>query len=212
MGPGTNFEWQHDPHLNRNGTMTVFDDAGSPQEEPQSSAKLLRVNLSTMTVTLIHRYKHAPRLLAQLAGSVQTLPNHNVLVSWGSQPVFSEYTADGRLTLDGRFPYGVWSYRAYRFPWTGRPVTRPALAAVAASPGRTALYASWNGATEVAFWRVLAGSAPHALRPFGPMVRRSGFETRIMRADRKRYWAVQALNLRQHVLGTSTAEVMRSGP
>jgi hypothetical protein len=211
MGPGTNFEWQHDARLNPNGTLTLFDDAGSPPEEPQSSGKTLRLNFRKMKVRLVHSFTHSPSLLSALAGSMQRLPNHNVLVAWGSQPVFSEYTADGRLVLDGRFPYGTYTYRAYRFPWKGHPVTRPALVAAAASRGRTALYASWNGATEVAFWRVLAGSGPRALRPLGSMARWSGFETRIIRSSRRAYWAVQALGRHGQVLGTSTPEVMPSG-
>jgi hypothetical protein len=206
MGPGTNFEWQHDPRLKPDGTLTVFDDAGAPQEEPQSSAKLLRVNTARMKVTLIHRYTHSPRLLAGLAGSVQTLPNQNVFVGWGSAPVFSEYTPDGRLVLDGRFPYGVWSYRAYRFQWVGQPVTRPALATAATSDGGTAFYASWNGATRVAYWRVLAGSGPDSLRPAGQVARRTGFETMIKRAARRRCWAVQALDARRMVLATSRVQ------
>jgi hypothetical protein len=211
MGLGTNFEWQHDARLNPGGTVTLFNDAGSPQEENQSSAKTLRINTRTMTANLVHRYTHSPRLLSSLAGSMQTLPNHNVLVGWGSQPVFSEYGAGGRLMFDGRFPFGVYTYRVYRFPWTGRPVTRPTLVAAAAAHGTTALYASWNGATEVAFWRILAGSNPHALRPLGPLARRSGFETRIIRSSRRPYWAVQALSARRKVLRTSPAAVMPSG-
>jgi hypothetical protein len=135
---------------------------------------------------------------------MQTLPNHDVLVGWGSAPVFSEYTPGGRLVFDGRFPYGTYTYRAYRFPWTGHPVTRPSLAG-SASAGRTTLYASWNGATEVAFWRVLAGSSARALSPMGDKVPWSGFETTIRRRGRGAYWAVQALDRSGRVLGTSKA-------
>jgi Arylsulfotransferase (ASST) len=208
MGPGANFEWQHDAHLNPDGTLTVFDDAGSPQEEPQSSGKILRLNTQTMTATLVHRFRHSPRLSASLAGSMQTLPNHNVLVAWGSEPDFSEYTPSGQLVLDGSFPIGVYSYRAYRFPWTGHPATRPALAVLPAPRGGTNLYASWNGDTQVAYWRVLAGSYPNSLSALGPVARWTGFETRIRRRSRWSYWAVQALDAQHHVLRTSLVKVM----
>ncbi|HEY1524248.1 MAG TPA: arylsulfotransferase family protein [Solirubrobacteraceae bacterium] len=211
MGPGTNFEWQHDAHLNPDGTLTVFDDAGSPQEEPQSSGKTLRIDTWRMKATLVHRFTHSPKLSSSLAGSMQTLPNHNVLVAWGSQPVFSEYTPSGRLVLDGRFPFGVYSYRAYRFSWTGHPATRPTVAPVAAPRGGTNLYASWNGDTQVAYWQVLAGSSPRSLQPLGPVVSWTGFETSIRRGSRHAYWAVQALDARRHVLRTSLAEVMPAG-
>ncbi len=211
MGAGTNFEWQHDAHLNPDGMLTLFDDAGSPQEEPQSSAKTLHINTTTMTATLVHAFRHNPGLSSSLAGSIQTLPNNNVFVAWGSEPEFSEYTPTGRVLLDGRFPLGIYSYRAFRFPWTGHPATRPALAVRAAPQGATDLYASWNGATQVAHWRVLAGSTTLALHPLGPMVKWTGFETPIRRASRHTYWAVQALDANGQVLRESLPEVMPSG-
>ena len=45
-----------------------------------------------------------------------------------------------------------------REPWVGEPLTDPAGAAREAG-GCTTVYASWNGATELASWRVLAGSS-----------------------------------------------------
>ena len=49
--------------------------------------------------------------------------------------------------------------------------------AAAANGGATA-FASWNGATDVASWRVLAGPAPSALSVVA-QAPRSGFETAI---------------------------------
>jgi hypothetical protein len=130
MGPGTRFEWQHDAHLTGH-VLTVFDDAfdddGLPQAEPQSSAKVLMLDQRAMTASLVHRYQHDPPLLADVAGSVQRLPNHNVFVGWGSEPEFSEFTPGGRQIFNGNFAVGVNTYRAYRFPWVGRPDTPPAL-------------------------------------------------------------------------------------
>jgi hypothetical protein len=211
MGPDTNFEWQHDAHMNSDGSLTLFDDAGSPLEESQSSAKVLAVNMTARTVTLLHRFTHSPPLQASLAGSVQALPNGDYMVGWGSDPVFSEYTPGGQLVFDGRFPYGDYSYRAYRFPWTGHPVTRPALAVAAGSGGATSLYASWNGSTDMAFWQPLAGSTPTSLSPAGRRVPWGNFETTIRRPSRHDYWAVEALNASGHVLATSNAEAMPSG-
>ena len=211
MGPGTNFEWQHDARLAPDGRLTVFDDAGSPQEEAESSAKTLSLNTRTMTASLVNSITHSPGLLSTQAGSVQTLPNHNVLVGWGSQPVFSEYTPGGQLVFDGRFPYGVNSYRVYRFPWTGDPLTRPVAYVAPGSGGSTVLYASWDGATRVASWRPMGGASPRALRPLGARAPWSGFETVIRRRGRPAYLAVQALDARGRVLGTSEAYALPSG-
>ena len=63
---------------------------------------------------------------------------------------------------------------------------------------------SWNGATGVSSWRVLAGGAPAALAPV-LSARRSGFETAIAlpRSLHGRYVAVQALDASGAVLGSS---------
>jgi hypothetical protein len=213
MGPGTGFEWQHDAHLYPDGVLTLFNDAATQQEqdERQSSAEALAVNTSTMTVSLVHRYRHSPWQLARLGGSAQILPDHNVFVGWGSQPTFSEYSPSGQLLFDGRFPMGDYSYREYRFPWTGRPRTRPILALSSAKGGQTKLYASWNGATQVAFWRPLGGPTPTTIAPLGRRVRRTGFETTIGLPRTTAYVSVEALDARGRLLRKSVVHRVGSG-
>jgi hypothetical protein len=135
-------------------------------------------------------------------GSAQVLPNHDVFVGWGKQPVFSEYNTAGKQIFTGSLPLGTSSYRAFRFPWIGSPSTRPALATSIQSNGTVALYVSWNGATQVAAWRATGGVRPGAL---GSLARayRTGFETKIVLPSAPRYLAVQALNARGKVIGTS---------
>jgi hypothetical protein len=182
----------------------VFDDASTPPEESQSSAKLLRVDTGNHTVSLIQRFTHFPPLLTPEMGSMQTLPNGNVFVGWGKEPQFSEYTPSGRQILNGTFPLGCVFYRIFRFPWTGHPHTRPAVAVSRSRRGlKTAVYASWNGATQVTAWRVLSGSSPRQLKPLGIGTPLTGFETKIEVSGNSRYFAVQALNKRGSVVGTS---------
>lgn len=201
MGRGTSFEWQHDAHLSGD-TLTLFDDASSPQEERESSAKALRVNLAARTAVLEHRYTHFPPLLAGAMGSAQLLPNGNVVVGWGAANDFSEYTSAGQLVFNGSFPAITNSYRAYRFPWGGQPVGRPAMAVDPQSNGDVNVYASWNGATHVASWRVLGGRTQHSLGQLGTD-HKTGFETTIALGSKPRYVAVQALSASGHLLGTS---------
>ncbi len=85
------------------------------------------------------------------------LPNGNTFIGWGSEPYFTEYGPSGKRLLEARFPGNDLSYRTMREPWVGEPLTDPAGAARQAG-GSTTVYASWNGATEVASWRVLASS------------------------------------------------------
>jgi glutamine synthetase len=96
------------------------------------------------------------------------------------------------------------SYRGYRFAWTGAPAGAPAIAAAKAAGGRVTVYASWNGDTRTATWRVLAGSSASALAPVASAPR-SGFETQIVTPRTAPYVAVQALDASGAVLGTSHA-------
>jgi outer membrane protein assembly factor BamB len=209
MGPGTTFRWQHDAHL-VGQTVTLFNDgwggAGYPQSSP-SEGITLHLSTKTMTATLVHRYTHSPSVTAGTQGSMETLPNGNVFVGWGSDPDFSEYSPSGSQLFNGNFALGVKTYRAYRFPWSGQPLSPPALAATASSTGGTTLYASWNGATQVRTWRVLGGSSPKTLHGMG-RARKHGFETRINLASSLPYFAVQALDSKSAVLGTSVTRTV----
>lgn len=201
INSGAKFEWQHDAHLVGN-TLTVFDDAALPQEERQSSAKELRLNMANKKASLIRAYDHTPPLLAGRAGSMQILPNGNVFVGWGSSSEFSEYTAAGKQIFNATFPLRVFSYRAYRFPWTAQPRTPPHMASVAEANGDVRVFASWNGATRVASWKVLGGPRHNRLGWFTTSPR-SGFQTAMTLHSEPRYLAVQALDSSGHVLGTS---------
>ena len=65
------------------------------------------------------------------------------------------------------------------------------------------LYASWNGATEVDSWEVLAGPHPGQLASLGS-VPRDGFETAMLAQTSEPYMAVQAIHRSGRVLGDST--------
>ena len=199
---GANFEWQHDARIFPKEVLTLFNDAALPQEESQSSAMRLQINLRTNTVSLVRRYSHSPAVLTGGEGSMQTLPNGNVFVGWGSSPEFSEYTASGRQIFSATFLIPVNSYRAYRFPWSGQPLTKPSLALAPQSNGNVKVYASWNGATQVARWKVLGGQASTSLGWFDT-TSRTGFESVATLHSEPRYLAVQALDSSGNVLATS---------
>ena len=203
IGPGAQFEWQHDAHLVGH-TLTLFDDASKPgsQKETQSWAKVIRLNTSAMTATLVHRYSHFPPIITSSQGSAQTLPNGNMFVGWGASPEFSEYLTGGRQIFNGSFPLGVESYRAYRFPWTGEPVTPPSVAVVPEPDGSVKVYASWNGATQVTSWRVFGETRAGKPRSLGRVPDR-GFESMIQLNSEPAYLTVQALDHNGHVIGTS---------
>ena len=109
----------------------------------------------------------------------------------------TEFDRAGRTLFDLRFGSGADSYRAYRFPWTGRPDDRPVLAIAHGNA-----YASWNGATEVAGWALLTGTSRTQLRRVR-MLRKIGFETRAVLPSEGKYFAVEALDSQGRVLKRS---------
>jgi hypothetical protein len=206
LRPGSRFSWQHDAHMTGH-TLSLFDDAsdGPSRQEAQSSAKLLKLDMRTMTASLVRRYTHRPLLLTVSQGSVQPLPDGNVFVSWGADPQFSEYAPDGRQIFDAGFVLGVNTYRAYRFPWVGHPTTQPALAVSRTPGGGAALYASWNGATQVTAWRILGGPTTRRLSRVARRAK-TGFETTVRLHRPRAFFAAQALSAGGRVLGTSRVE------
>jgi hypothetical protein len=157
-----------------------------------------------MSATLAGEYTHPDKILAATQGNVQVLPNGNVFVGWGSEPSFSEFSKDGKLIFDASFPSQVESYRVFRFPWKGQPEDRPAVVAEARPEDRVTIYVSWNGATEVDTWQVLAGSGPDKLERAGSAPRK-GFETAVTLYTNEPYVAVEARDGSGRVLGTSEA-------
>jgi Arylsulfotransferase (ASST) len=205
MGPGTQTAFQHDVVLQPNGLLTMFDDgAGPPRVHSQSRAIEESLNTSKHTVTLVRQFEHSPALSAQFEGGAQVLPGGDVFVGWGQQPYFSEFNSAGKLVFDARFTSNTSSYRAYKFAWSGQPTTPPAIAVANNNDGTTQVYASWNGATTVSSWRVLAGSSPGSLSQL-TTIAKHGFETSLSAPTGQPVFEVQALDSKGHVLATSPA-------
>jgi hypothetical protein len=203
MGPGAGPAWQHDARQEPDGTISFFDNGGTPRVHAQSRATVLALDTQTKTAMLVSSFVHsAPALLAASQGDFQPLAGGDWFVGWGQKPFFSEYSPAGRLLFDAHLPAPYQSYTALKFPWSGVPAGRPSLAVHAGSRGSSVAYASWNGATAVAQWRLLAGASPHALSPLAAAPR-SGFETAIALSSAPRYLAVQALGADGQALGAS---------
>lgn len=203
MGEGARFAYQHDARTHADGTITLFDNRGAAMNE-QSRGIVLDLDEDAMKATLLQEFTHPEEPFATYQANVQVLPNANVFVGWGSAPYLSEYDGEGELLFDARFPPEVESYRAFRSPWTGRPQGDPDLAAEFGAEGRVTAYASWNGATEVVTWEVLAGPVPDSLESLGSAPRK-GFETGISFPTEEPYVAVRAKDRSGRMLGTSEA-------
>jgi hypothetical protein len=119
-------------------------------------------------------------------------------------PAISEFAPGGALVFDAHQPLDTSFYRAFRFPWSATPATPPvALASLNNTGEETIVHASWNGATGVASWRILAGSRGSLKAQ--ATIPSAGFETSATLSTKQHDVAVQALDSGGHVLGTSQA-------
>jgi EmrB/QacA subfamily drug resistance transporter len=210
FGPGADFQWQHDVAFGPNSTVTMFDDhccqlTGGGTSVPATGSSrglILKLDQQARTATLLHQYTGGDEFESEYMGDTQPLQSGNTLIGWGSEPYFSEYGPTGKRLLEARFPGNDLSYRTMREPWVGLPLTGPAGAAREAGGGSTTVYASWNGATELASWRVLASSGSGRMKVVASAPR-SGFETAISVPAGYRSFELQALDAGGRVIGAS---------
>jgi hypothetical protein len=201
-GAGTHFYWQHDAEFQPGGLISLFDNGSSPPKEKQSRGLLLAPDTASHTVRLVKALVN-PRqtLLAESQGNAQTLPAGNWLLGYGRLPNFTEFDSSGHVLLDATLGRNIQNFKTFLAPWSGHPTSAPALQAKAGG-GKLQAAASWNGATDVASWRLLAGASAAALAPVAT-VAKTGFQTAMSATAAGPYVAVQALDSSGAVLGTS---------
>jgi len=202
LAPGAATAWQHDAQLQANGTVTFFDNGDAPRIHAQSRGVVLAVNAQQMTAALVSSFVHPAPLLAESQGDFQALPDGDWFVGWGQEPYFSEFAPSGQVLFDAHLPREYQSYTVFKYAWSGQPAQPPRIALGSGRGGRERVYVSWNGATGVAAWQVLAGRSARRLFPIAraPRLR---FETAIALPAAHRYVAVRALGENGQVLATS---------
>lgn len=198
LGPGVEFQYQHDARAHADGTITIYDD-GPGTAAHQSRAIRIGVDPRSRQAILLQEYPHPTPLMSAAMGNAQVLSNGNVVVGWGTEPYMTEFGPLGDVRFDAQFDGGAWNYRTYRNVWVGRPAHKPAIAV----RGRT-VYASYNGSTETAYWRLEGGPSRASLAPL-KTVPRTGFETAITLPSKPGYVAVSALDASKRLLSTSRA-------
>ncbi len=151
------FAFQHDARWVNDTTqtrLTLFDN-GPTDQVKYSRALNLAVDQSAKTVKLVTEFVNGPRTFAQFMGNLQPINasngSTNYFVGFGSEPFFTETSSNGSILLDAKLGKTslVASYRAFKFPWVGSPLTSPDIAYVMDG---AKVYFSWNGATEVENW------------------------------------------------------------
>lgn len=124
---------QHDVRIERDGTVTAFDDGTFLNRPPR--AVRYKIDPVAHTATLVQSISDPTVPTSICCGSARVLHNGDWVISWGGDPVFGEYKPDGtpvfRITFDGLFSYRV---VPVAYSKLGAPKLRAAMDALARRP------------------------------------------------------------------------------
>lgn len=121
--------------------------------------------------------------MAKSQGSLQTLPNGNALINWGSEGQVTEFSPEAEPVFHAFIDSGslqdkLQNYRAFQYNWTGISAEMIALVAEQAIEGID-VYVSWNGDTGTKIWRFIWDEiTAEGTSTRSEDFRRTGFETR----------------------------------
>ncbi len=202
LSGGTYWAYQHDAevHSSADRVFTFFDnEGGPPYVRNVSRAVRVVLDFKHMTAQSVTDHRHSPPFASNYEGNLQEL-NDGDFVGWGQQPYFTQFDKRGNTVFDAHMNSSTASYRAYRFQWNATPWTTPAVVA-STSKGRSSVFMSWNGATNVAGWRVWSGSSRTSLH-YVQSVSKHDFESKAVIPAAK-YVMVQAVNAHHDVIRSS---------
>ncbi|KAI9926043.1 hypothetical protein ASPWEDRAFT_108994 [Aspergillus wentii DTO 134E9] len=159
------FAFQHDARLRYRSPdgsierISLFDNSASSSARNISAfsrARLIELNHTAGTASELRTYPAPDSLLANSQGNTQFLDSGNIFVNWGQAGAVTEFAENGTVLyhayLDSEPHRNVHSYRGFRANWTGLASEDTALVALKAGD-RVLLFVSWNGDTEVRYWR-----------------------------------------------------------
>ncbi|KAJ4158370.1 uncharacterized protein LMH87_008899 [Akanthomyces muscarius] len=228
-GNATNFAWQHDAQLSGASDIILFDNHVPSTEHCDSNCASrglrLRLDQEQKTVELVQEFYHPESVNSGHMGGVQLLKEGHTMVAWGDNPSFVEYNKAGQPVMDVQrgllgvgFQEGMYAYRVSRHRWQGEPSWPPSVAvdAPSKSTSNATVYVSWNGATDVAQWAILASDTAETVSNYKNViaqVNRTGFETQITldSALTRRYIGAAAVSAGGDVMGASFVYDMRTG-
>lgn len=201
LASGVRFGWPEGAQMLPGGQLALYD--GGAQSASRPRGEVLELEWSNKEASLapygqLTGSSGTPRGIGQ--GSLQLLAGGNWLVGWGGLPNITELDDEGNVIYEAQMPGSEVGYRAYREVWQGQPTAVPNLLANTSGTTTTS-YVSWNGATDVADWRLFGGTSAHTLEALAT-VPATGFETSIPTRAVSVVLA-QALNAAGEVIGES---------
>ena len=216
---GFDFSFQHDARWvsdDKDKTvLTLFDNGsnGFNQTQPWSTGLMIEMDHNTKTAKLLRKYEppelNGGRHISKSQGNYQALKNGNVLLGWGNDAFWTEYTENGTVAFYGSIGWrNVMNYRVHKFDnWVGLPLTKPALWTYSKTGADEMIfYVSWNGATEVKTW--VFHTSDSKLGPWteAGKVAKDGFETHHRISKTPKYAYVDALDKDGEWLGSSEVQ------
>ena len=104
------FGGQHDAHLYKDGTLTVYDNETLKDRAPR--AVRYSVDPLKHTATFVEAHGDSRATVSNFAGSARKLPGGNWVVYWGGSTLVSEQTDKGKPVFSISFRDNRWGYRA----------------------------------------------------------------------------------------------------
>jgi arylsulfotransferase ASST/type IX secretion system substrate protein len=121
LNDSAGFSHQHAIRRLANGNIILFDN-GNYHTPQFSRAVEYRLDEGKKTAELVWQYRNQPEAYGAAMGYAQRLENGNTLIGWGStNPSVTEVRPDGTKVFELTFDSGIFSYRAFRFPWKTDP-------------------------------------------------------------------------------------------
>ncbi|KAF7904701.1 hypothetical protein EAF00_002035 [Botryotinia globosa] len=220
-GKATTFSWQHDARwtTDRKG-ITLFDNGaryGLRLQVESSRAIHISLDLDAMTAEIVREYVNPKKKLSACQGSMKVLENGNVMVGYGYNAAWTEYSSEGEVLCDVHIGSqetsntgAVQTYKVLKHAWIGRPDTVPDVKVV-----QNNVYVSWNGATEVKGWvlegaKTARGEGSEEEFQMVAEVQKSEFETRIL-FQRKAWCWVRVIAIDGEGVKLETSEIWANG-
>jgi hypothetical protein len=210
-GAGATFAWQHDARRQADGTLTIFDNEGSPERRPAVAGDRARRRRAGRTASLQRQYRHPLALQASSWAASRCCPTATSSSAGArSRSSRSSHASASCCSTPASAPATSATAR-FAFPWSATGEAQPTIAAQRNAEGATDLWVSWNGDTEVERWQVLAGGRSGALKPLAtrratplrPIDRRQIDARGACRPPRRSRFAARGLDGRGRVLATS---------
>ena len=139
----------------RKTVLSIFNNGCFTDANITASGMLVEIDHTAMTASLLKEFKPKNKLVVESQGSLEIMPKSgNALVGWGHESMITEHTANGEIIFNATLRGSSQSYRTYKAEWQGHPTGRPNTYSYARTlETSTVIYVSWNGATDVAYWR-----------------------------------------------------------